>query len=538
MIMNDRSPELLAPAGNIEQALLSIESGCDAIYGGLKTWNARMRAENFSLEEYEKIMDICGNKGIKFYMTLNTLFTNEDVTNILRTFYRRQFTFPHSVIVADVGLLQMLSDEFPHINLHVSTQYGASNASDIQFLEQYNVSRVILARELALKEILNVRKVTNLELEVFGYGSQCICFSGQCLWSGITQECSGNRGRCVAPCRDFYQYNDSIGQFFYPQDINAVSIVKKFILAGIDSIKLEGRFRDAKKTAAVVKSFRDAIDNAFDNNYSISSESEKHNYYAGYLENRNPVHSMLNQINPRTELIQVPTKEYTDHDLIVPYDKNHSVCLGGEHASPIKYWYIKSFFGNKLTLNNNSISVELYFNKEKVLERINLFDNMGRQFSNMIERHDIIKSTVRNIVNTLVTELNFDIFQISSNRPEASEVFVNSEKLRIILRQFNHICQQNMKARMVTSYIELPTYNDYLQINTCDIFNYLRDKGYRNFIFDISSVDELKKFLHDSETDGNIVYRLPLLDFTNALNGILPYLYKKISWQQGGGIFV
>lgn len=228
--------ELLAPAGDMAQALKSIEAGCDAIYGGLKGWNARHRAKNFSMKEYNQILEICHKKGVKFYLTLNTLFRDEELDEVQKLFRSGDFYYPDAVLVADIGLMRMLYREFPGVTLHASTQFGAYTLEDIAFLEQFNVKRAVLSRELTLSEIGELRKNTDMELEIFVYGSQCVCFSGQCLWGGLINACSGNRGRCTGMCRDIYRKDGFAGQFMYPRDIDAVGILGTLEDMGINSI--------------------------------------------------------------------------------------------------------------------------------------------------------------------------------------------------------------------------------------------------------------------------------------------------------------
>lgn len=173
MIARNRLPtlELLAPAGNMDQAMRSLDAGCDALYGGLKSWNARIRAGNFSVDEYNRLMEVCKRQGVKFYLTLNTLFKDEELDAVERMFSSAGFTLPDAVIVADIGLMKMLSRNFPALDIHASTQFGAYSVADMEFLRRFRVTRVILARELTPSEIAKIRAQTDLELEVFVYGS-------------------------------------------------------------------------------------------------------------------------------------------------------------------------------------------------------------------------------------------------------------------------------------------------------------------------------------------------------------------------------
>ena len=504
--------ELLAPAGNMSQAIYSIDSGCDAIYGGLANWNARMRAS-----EYKQLLEICRKRNVKFYMTLNTLFKDAELDSVLKIFSDGDFILPDAVIVADIGLMGLLSENFPELDIHASTQYGAYTAADIKFLERYHVTRVILARELTLQEIKKIRAEVNIELEVFVYGSQCVCFSGQCLWSGLTQECSGNRGRCLAPCRDFYRQNHSVGQFLYPQDIDACSVVKELIVAGVNSIKLEGRFRDSVMISSAVKRFRKAIDNL---------EAKNDKSYLGYLGNEVPVKSMFHVLNPRVSLNQKFATSFGENDFVAMFNQNGAAAItfGTKVDSYESCFYLKTIFHEKLSTDNDSAWASLTF-KETVLDKIDVFDNLGRQFAFTLPQQDLIKTTPKNIVTDLKDSLIFKLFEIFSNAPEFSSVKINQSAFKDILRKLNDTC--NVVSKPPRDCFVVPTTEDYILLNSYSIMQYLKKIGYRNFIFDMTSVEDSEKIMSENFADDSIIYRLPLFDFADCQKNLLPRLRNK-----------
>ena len=284
--------EILAPAGNMAQALAAIEGGCDALYGGLKAWNARKRASNFTLEEYKILLELCHQKNIKFYMTVNILMTTKEINDLKELFQSTDFPKPDAVIVADLGVVKMFKDYFPEIPLHASTQFGAYNLDDIKFLEELGFARVILARELSLSELKALKASTSIELEVFIYGSQCIAFSGQCLWGGLLNKTSGNRGGCIGMCRDVYSCNGVNGQVMYPQDIDCISLVEELDNLGIASIKIEGRLRKPDDIHRVIKNY---------SSIKKCKHIQKRDNYIGYFSDELPVRDMLNVVNPRNK---------------------------------------------------------------------------------------------------------------------------------------------------------------------------------------------------------------------------------------------
>lgn len=319
--------EILAPAGSMEQALAAIDGGCDALYGGLKAWNARKRAANFTFEEYRDLLELCHKKKVKFYMTLNIFMTTKEIDELKEVFQSKDFPKPDAVIVADLGVVKMFKDNFPEIPLHASTQFGAYNVDDVKLLEKLGFSRAILARELSLNELKQIKADTNIELEVFTYGSQCIAFSGQCLWGGLLNKTSGNRGECIGMCRDVYSCKGLRGQVMYPQDIDCISLVKDLDELGIASLKIEGRLRKPDAVQTIIKNYKSAKMGDLD---SVSEN------YIGYFSNQLPVKKMLNIVNPRNKYNLENTKlsfEYLQLDNVIDMLDTHKNQISYETNS-------------------------------------------------------------------------------------------------------------------------------------------------------------------------------------------------------------
>jgi collagenase-like PrtC family protease len=305
--------ELLAPAGNMEQALSGIDAGADALYGGLKNWSARKRATNFSRAEYSGLLDRCHASGVAFYLTLNTLYLDDEIYAIRELFHSEFFPLPDAIIACDIGLITVLHKDFPSLPIHASTQFGAYTLDSLRFLEKLGVERAILARELTLSEIKKLHIASNIDIEVFVFGSQCVSFSGLCLWGGLLHGSSGNRGNCIGMCRDVYQYRDRSGQFLYPQDINAAAIIQQLEDAGVSSLKIEGRLRSADETGRTIRMFRNALER---------KPGESNFGYYGYLQDEIPVKGMLHESNPRAEKRKEKksTKEH-DVNIIIRHEK-------------------------------------------------------------------------------------------------------------------------------------------------------------------------------------------------------------------------
>ena len=326
--------ELLAPAGSYEQAVSCLEAGANALYGGLTKWNARTRAVNFTLSQYKAVLELCHGRNAKFYLTLNTLLRNEELDDVKTLFESADFVLPDAVIVADIGLILYLREHFPNLPLHLSTQGGAVCKEDLYFWKNLGITRIILARELTLSEIKELKEQTQLEIEIFVFGSQCLSFSGQCLWGGILHGSSGNRGRCIGMCRDIYSCNGKKGDLLYPKDINAVDILGKIADIGVCSIKIEGRLRSIEETKKIVSFYRHSL-----NSLPNTEENEKTLNYHGYLDNVVPVKNMFALENPRRLLKKnVPPKK---HDIDVHIKQAESVS---------------SFSGKKLVFESDNMN--------------------------------------------------------------------------------------------------------------------------------------------------------------------------------------
>ena len=193
--------ELLAPVGNFDNLIAAVQNGADAVYLGANQFNAREKAQNFSSEELKSACLYARKRGVDVHLTLNTLLYNTEIKKALEI---AKFAYEcgiSSIIVQDIGLACELIKHFPDLPIHASTQMTISNGYGVKLMEKLGFKRVVLARELSLKEIAQIRENTNLELECFGHGALCVSYSGQCLFSSMVGKRSGNRGLCAGPCR-------------------------------------------------------------------------------------------------------------------------------------------------------------------------------------------------------------------------------------------------------------------------------------------------------------------------------------------------
>jgi len=254
------TPELLAPAGNIEAAITAFENGADAVYAGLGKFNARERTQNFTFDDYGKLMAYANKHGKKVYLTFNTLVKENEIQEALSTLYRVTRLQPDAIITQDIGVVRMLREYFPHIPVHASTQMGIHNSPGVAMAKDLGIERVILERQVTMEELHLIRDHSELELEVFIHGALCCSLSGVCLFSSWMGGHSGNRGKCKQPCRRRYFSKEGNGFFFSTQDLYMLEDIPKLKEAGVHSLKIEGRLRKSDYVASTVKAYRMMLD--------------------------------------------------------------------------------------------------------------------------------------------------------------------------------------------------------------------------------------------------------------------------------------
>jgi putative protease len=255
-----KSPELLLPAGSVENFRAAVEGGADAVYLGLRLFNARGRATNFTFNEFIAILEEAKEKNIKIYLTLNTVIKNSELPQLLDMLWFLSKTYVSAIIIQDWGVYYLLKKEFPKLVIHASTQMGNHNSLGANYSQRIGIKRVILARELTKPELEDISKKTSVELEYFVHGSLCYSFSGMCLFSSYLGGVGANRGLCAQPCRR--AYSDSKNKFLFSlKDNQLIDEVDELKKMGIASIKIEGRMKSAEYVYTTAQSYRKALDN-------------------------------------------------------------------------------------------------------------------------------------------------------------------------------------------------------------------------------------------------------------------------------------
>lgn len=293
-----KKPELLMPAGNKEKLEYAIKYGADAVYLGLGDFSLRSmrKGEIITAENLKSSIDLAHKLGAKAYLTLNIFAFNNDIRNLEESFEIISDANPDAIIFSDFGVYRTIRKYMPNVALHVSTQTNILNYEAVKFWQDLGAQRTILARELSIEEIADIKdKVPNMELEVFVHGAQCVSFSGRCLLSDYMTkgERKANHGGCAQACRWSYKLvektrpnepmeieEDERGtHILSTKDLNLIKLIPDLVNAGVDSFKIEGRTKSLYYVSAVAKAYREAIDR-----YCLEDRREVDDLYEDLLK--------------------------------------------------------------------------------------------------------------------------------------------------------------------------------------------------------------------------------------------------------------
>ena len=287
--------ELLAPAGTMENFMAALESGADAIYLGGKVFNARAHAANFGIDELREAVRLAHILDVSVYVTVNILIGDTELKNLENYIKDLDSIGVDAIIVQDLAVAEIAKRVAPNIHLHGSTQMTAATLDAVRFYESLGFTRVVLARELSLKEIQHICKHCKAEIEVFVHGALCVCYSGQCLMSSFIGGRSGNRGACAQPCRLPYELLDSKGTsllpkhesyLLSPKDLNYSEHMNELVAAGVTSFKVEGRMKKVSYVRQVIGTYREILDEAsiHENQRKALASGFNRGFSTAYLE--------------------------------------------------------------------------------------------------------------------------------------------------------------------------------------------------------------------------------------------------------------
>lgn len=285
--------ELLAPAGDLEKLKMAITYGANAVYLGGQEFGLRAAAKNFTIEDLQKGLEFAHNRNAKVYVTLNIIPHNEDLINLPDYVKKLDSIGVDAVIISDPGVLTIVKENAPNMEIHLSTQANTTNYASANFWYKQGIKRVIVARELSIDEIkeINSKKPSDLDVEAFVHGAMCISYSGRCLLSNYMTTRDANRGECAQSCRwkynlveeerpgEYYPvYEDERGTYiFNSKDLCMIEHLPKIIDAGITSLKIEGRMKSPYYVATVIRSYRMALD-------SYLNDPENYSYDENWLD--------------------------------------------------------------------------------------------------------------------------------------------------------------------------------------------------------------------------------------------------------------
>lgn len=268
-------PELLAPAGNFSKLKTAVYYGADAVYIGGKSFSLRALSDNFTDEEIARAVEYAHGKNVKVYVTVNIFAKNSDFDKAKEYFKFLYSVGVDAVLITDIGLIDLCKEVAPKLPIHLSTQANTLNKYAVRAWKNYGLERVVLARELSLSEIAEIRQfVPDIELEAFAHGAMCISYSGRCLLSNYLNGRDSNRGECVQACRWSYELREkNKGGEYYPieedergsyilnsKDLNMISHIDEMVDVGVISLKIEGRMKSEYYLATVINAYRRAID--------------------------------------------------------------------------------------------------------------------------------------------------------------------------------------------------------------------------------------------------------------------------------------
>jgi putative protease len=448
--------ELLAPAGSMESLYAAVKNGADAVYMGGTKFSARAYASNFDDKTLKNVLDYCHLYGVKVYITINTLIKEEEVSELIEYASYLYKIGVDAFIIQDTGVAKLIKTYLPDMELHASTQMTIHNAEGALFLKDAGFKRIVLSRELSLKEIKTISKDYDVETEIFVHGALCICYSGQCLMSSLIGGRSGNRGRCAQPCRMQYTLinrntkEERFGYLMSPKDICTVDNIGEIIDSGTHSLKIEGRMKRPEYVAGVVASYRKAIDSFGNNNIKIDKTEEnrrllklfnREGFSKAYLFG-NIGKDMMAYNNPKNNGVFIGNVE-SDNSVLLKED----VCLGDGISCGENGFTISKILDNNIELSEAKAGdrVKLfpikYSYKDELYKTsdIKLLTELNETYEDIYSKKLIFDVTVLFKIGypmTISTEYNGVSYkiegegvQIAKNRPmERSRIEENLRK--------------------------------------------------------------------------------------------------------------
>lgn len=326
---SDNKIEILAPAGNEASLKAAVANGADAVYLGTKNFNARSKADNFSEEQLRLAVSYCHERGVRVYVTLNTLVKDTEIQSAINVVKTASDAGVDAFLIQDIGLYLILCDKFPEVSFHASTQMGIHNLPGAIMAEKLGFDRIVMSREVLPNDIRLIKCNTKLELEMFVHGAHCVSFSGNCYFSAMVSGYSGNRGKCLQLCRKKYELAGGgrrlFGYALSAKDICLLPDINKLSELGIDSFKIEGRLRSPEYAGTVTDVYKRAIsgDSRADDHELLKIVFNRGNFSRAYVDNDKP--DIIYPIQQNNIGVKIGVAVAAD---TVAFDKKYNRCDG------------------------------------------------------------------------------------------------------------------------------------------------------------------------------------------------------------------
>lgn len=563
-------PELLSPAGNLETLKIAVQNGADAVYIAGKRFGARNYADNFNEEEIITAINYSHMYGVKVYITINTIIYDDEIDDLINyvDFIHRNNI--DAVIIQDLGVADLIHKTFPNLEMHASTQMNIHNINGLKHLKEMGFKRVVLAREVPLEIIKQMKDEVDIELEVFVHGALCISHSGQCLLSYYACGRSGNRGRCAQLCRQEYSlYRDgkkidiNDKYLLSPKDLCTVEVLEDLIKIGVDSFKIEGRMKSKEYVGLVTRIYRNKIDSNIINDIDIYNMKKVFNrdFTLGYLysksgkdfingEKSNHIGVLVGEvIDYKKGRVKIKLSDYVNQGDAIRFVCNDEIGF-----------YLNRIYKNDLLTNKgiNGDIIEVDCNKRiekgvKVYKTIDckLNEEIKRLSNNrkvsldgefIVNRNKII-FTVTDYVNTEKIVLNDSVFQAKNIPTTENDIRNKLNKLGDEIYIFN-----NLKINITNNiFIPMKTINN-LKREIIKLINNDRLKNNKAFkkskynflnlnvpitndiFFEVKNENQLKYLLNNTDfkiyvsdyilykkyiNSNRVIYKMPRINMLN-----------------------
>lgn len=494
--------EILAPAGTYQHIKTAIENNADAVYGGVKCWNARGRTMNFTKRELNSVIKELHEHNIKFFLTLNILLFDKELDEIISFLKHPDTVLPDAFIVTDLGLIKCLQKHFPNIPIHLSTQFGVHSVEDVKFAEKIKASRVILARELVWEEIKRLRKTTKLEVECFIFGSQCVSFSGLCYFSSFLNSGSGNRGTCLITCRDRYSVGSNFGTLLYTPDLNCLKFLPK--MEGIDCVKIEGRRRDPVEIQQILyKIHTNSLDTGHQTGFIYGKDLDKNCLYCKIHHRQKPI-------------CKISELSYTDKfDVFADFSDGKAQNFVSLSQATKNTFYIYSQYTGQYKLNSFNISLDFLIEKSEIT-KITFVDDQGKGKVLVLPKKKpltkAIKLELDSFISQLESKYQVNIFKISyKKQTDTKGLFILPELLNKLEKTIrasipskeNLPLKRNLKIQKI-----------FLETTKIEVLEHFINDPFVELVFNISSIKKQELFEQVITKFGDLIfYKLPLFNF-------------------------